>query len=863
MRVDWSSFLSQHDLVYERTGKIWQDALPLGNGTLGALAYAPLHPEFLINKNDVYDYRHGRKQDLPYDEYVELVRKGGTVAELSKLETVTGAGPYPTTKSCGLLRIRFGTGDTWAGAHRIRQRLSLADGAVRFTLDKHMTHPRIESFVSRPDRVLAIRVTDVSHAECFHNKIELLPISDAAIAPPRLRAGHDLMTLDRTMPGGFRFVLAVKIVPTGGAAWKAWVEKNFRPQYRPVATKRVKAAVEWDRLVAPVGGDFDLYVAVVSSLESSDPLAAARKLVQAAARKGYRRIFAGHRHWWTAFWRKSFVKLSDPMLEQLWYYSLYQLASSYGEAPVPGLCGLWYGPDSSPVQMAPWCGTYTNDQNSEMVPMPLFSSNHPELAESFCETFNRMIPALKRYTRRLTGRDGIMLPLGLTPLARDPVIPSAFFGGSRIQCGGPFHGVIYAWTYAFTRDPRALRKYVYPFLREVCVFFAEYMTLDHATGRYRLWPSCVAEIPLLDVANPTSTLAFLKLCLRQAIAGARSLRVDAEWIAKWEDILARFPEYPQDHGILLDGEGIPWNHHVNQYGALYSVFPCGEFGAESDGRTKRLVRDTYESYATRYCMRSYADANGSHFFNGWTWFFDNMIALRMGWRKRVWEAFWNGPLRCHLKPNGLFTHNAFAIADPARSEANLKRIPNVKIGDMDEMMPLSEPMHGNSGSECTPNIEAKETVCPIFEMSSNYVTFMNETLLQSHRGLLRIFPCVPRGFTGGFDRLRAEGAFLVSAFMERGLPAFVLVRSLRGGAFRMRNPWRHGTVFCVVNGQRTAMPNSREFVIQTRRAQTFTFFTDARAWKRAVSRTFRAEWPVGPRSMPMKDGSVAWVGKKG
>ncbi len=861
MNVDWKTFLSQHDLIYKRPGRIPQDGLPMGNGAMGVLAYAPFNPEFLINKNDVYDYRVPRRDFLTHPQLLAFMRQGGTADDLDRIEPVAHDGPYPTPKSCGLLRLEFGRGSTWAGGHRIVQRLSLADAAVRFALDKHLSHPRIESFVSRPAGVLAIRVSDVSRIGGFVNRIVLNAIPDAALDPARLRAEGDLLMLERVFPDRFRYALAVKVVPTGGTAGLAQARRQFRPQFVSEPTREVRGKVEWGTAGATVAGNYDLFAAVVTLGESRRPADAAREAVEQAAARGYRALFAEHRRWWSGFWRKSFLKLDQPMLEQLWYFSLYQLASSYGTTPVPGLCGLWYGPDEAPVQVAPWLGTYTNDQNSEMPPMPLFATNHAEFATSFYETFNRMIPALKRETRRLTGLDGVNFPNGLDPRGHD--LTHGVY--RHIQCAGPYHGLIYTWGYRYTRDRKLLRRHIYPFLREICVFFAEYMQLDETSGRYRLWPSVPAEINRLDVANPAQTLAMLKVCLRQAVEAARLLRVDARWVARWEDLLARYPLYPETNGILLEGEGIPHDHYTSQYGALYPVFPCGEFDADAAPAVKRLIRQTYRSYATRFTMRSYADDDGSHFFNGWTWFFDAMIALRMGWNREAWQQFWNQPLRCHLKPNGLFTHNAFAIVEPNRSEAHLARIPRVKVRDGGEWMPLSEPMHGNGGGECTPNPEAKETVASVHEMSSAYLMFINETLLQGHGGVLRVFPAVPRGFTGGFDRFRTEEALEVSAYMERGRTAFVTVRSLAGGTLRLRNPWPTGKVYVLHRGKTSRLNKpGREIVQAVRRGDRWTFYADARAWRRATDRRFGAQWPTdAPRHLPMRDGSTAWLGKPG
>jgi len=859
MKIDWKSFLSQHDLIYEQAPKIWADGFPIGNGALGAVVYAPFHPEWIINKNDVYDYRKPKLKLLKHSDYLNFLKKDGTPEGLDRLEEHHGAADFPTPKTCATLRIAFGRDSTWNGPHGIKQRLCLHEATVRTDLDKHMSHPRIESFVHRNSNILAIRLKDVSWAGPFQNSIELFRHQDCALLSPLFGASGDLIWLEQKMPDGFRYAVVARIVPKGGKAWKDWIARNVRSKFRPEPSKKVGGEVVGERVCAAVAGDLDIFVSVVTSLESSSPLDEAKALANLAAEKGYDRLHREHRAWWASFWKKSFVKLDNPFLEQLWYFSLYQLASSYGKVPVPGLCSLWYGPDDKPVQVLPWLGTYTNDQNSQMPPMPLFSSNHPELIESFYETFNRMIPTVQKQTKELTGLNGIWLPLSTDPTGR------FLFGGRYryIHVGGPYHGVVYSLGYRYTSDPELLRKYIYPFLREVCIFFSEYMSLDEKTGRYRLWPSVPAEEPFPGSANPTQTLALLKVCLKQAIEAAEILNLDPEWVIRWKDLLAKFPDYPVDRGIILEAEDIPYDHYTSQFGALYTVFPAGEIDAQSPPEVRALVRRTFDSYKWRFTMRSYADAKGSHFFNGWTWFFADMIALRMGWKKEAWELFWNQPLRCHLKPNGLFTHNAFAIADPKRSEANLRNIPKKKVRDRDEWMPLSEPMHSNSGggSECTPALETKETVFPVHEMSSAYLTFINETLLQSHNGIVRLFPCVPSTFTGAFQDMRAEGAFLVSSRMKRGVVQFARVKSLAGGTLRLRNPWPKKKVSLSRGGRAARIVSGKEFHLNTRKGEVLTFYADRRALREATALLFRGERKASPKCIRFKDGSRAWLGK--
>jgi alpha-L-fucosidase 2 len=66
-------------------------------------------------------------------------------------------------------------------------------------------------------------------------------------------------------------------------------------------------------------------------------------------------------------------------------------------------------------------------------------------------------------------------------------------------------------------------------------------------------------------------------------------------------------------------------------------------------------------------------------------------------------------------------------------------------------------------------------------------------LLQSHSGVVRVFPAVPAAWTdASFVSLRTYGAFLVSAKRKKGSVVEVRVTSEKGGLLKLENPFRGG-----------------------------------------------------------------------
>jgi len=87
------------------------------------------------------------------------------------------------------------------------------------------------------------------------------------------------------------------------------------------------------------------------------------------------------------------------------------------------------------------------------------------------------------------------------------------------------------------------------------------------------------------------------------------------------------------------------------------------------------------------------------------------------------------------------------------------------------------------------------------ENNSTVPNTLNEMLLQSHEGILRLFAVWPKDKPARFVNLRAYGAFLVSAELKDGVVTGVKIVSERGRPCVVLNPWPSRNVRVTRNGR--------------------------------------------------------------
>ena len=778
-----SSLVKRQDWITSQGGRDWRDGLLLGNGNLAAVAYAPGHLEYVINKVDVFDPTQEEgmlKKIIPHEEFLKRIRRmePKNTLFLNKLEDAPlKRKRHRDTLSCAVLRLSSWYGIGWSAppVPVTKRKLSLYDGVLEEEMDSHNLHLRVKMFIPRDREVIAMRLSGTSGNGPLPHILELVrPSDDRLRAPVWHTEKENFLAFTQALPGNRIFyTIAVCFLPREGQS--------------------PRSAAGKDRCgVLEQTGDVDLFLAVKTGKNADRTYCEAVKELEEAKKLTFEDLEKANKAWWHAYWNKgafaSFGKYAD--LQKYYTFSLYEIACAYGKAPMPGLNGMAYGPLTERVPGV-GCQGYAHDQNAQISALGCIPANHAELIHAFADTYLNAAKVLKKNTKKTFGCDGIYIPLSANQLGRECPTRSYRY----TLCGSAYTGMVLCYAWNYTRDKTLLREKLYPLLREFVIFYSRIMHKGK-DGKYHLDWSVPPEIFSLT-RDELSTLALFKLCLETAIEASWILGEDEKLRPQWEELLLNYPPMPKrPDGAYWCGPDIPLNHFFYGGHTLYPFFPAA---IENDLSAAKKTLKFIEEEAVE---RSFADWNDNfHMNHDWSVFITTAANLRAGNREKGWKGV-HRFLELFGKENGLFSHDPILIGPVRESEENEKRNAfRLYRNQIDaERKPLHKDDPNISHVSCvTENPDAKRLAPAVLEGNSAFLFLASETLLQSHGSKIRLFPGVPEDFTGEFVSFLAQGGFQVDAKMHEGKILYAKIRSLQGGSFALAN--LDGKTFSLKKGE--------------------------------------------------------------
>lgn len=556
---------ARHDMVFGDLATRWDEAVPLGNGMVGALIWQEEETlRFSLDRMDLWDLRlvdEVQRPDLNFAWVVNQRLQGdyGEVQEL--LDRPYDREPWPTKIPAG--RLEFDQ-STFGQVESVNLRLANALCVVRWD-----TGVVLETFVHATEPVGWFRFrgvqTDIrprivpppfGSEKTVENKGNSLSGKDLRLLgypSPKLREGKNWTTYEQVGWGGFRFTVVCRW-------WKT------------------------------TDGSVEGVWSVISTEASKNPLATAKKTVREAEKRTYGRDVKEHTDWWRGFWWKSAIDIPDPIIETHWYREIYKFGSASRKgAPPISLQAVWTADER---MIPPWKGDYHNDLNTQLSYWPAYSGNRLLEAESFVDWLWKCKPAAEKWTRRYFETDGLNFP-GVCTLYGEPMGGWVQYSMSPTAGTWLAHHFYLQWQYS--QDRTFLEERAYPWLHDTAVFL-DGLSTRREDGKRKLPLSSAPEVHdnsreawFLETTN--NDLALIRWLYAAAAEMATELgKIDEA--KKWLNILSEWPELARadDDGRLLLAPDTPLHESHRHFNHVMAIHPLGLVDWDNGEDDRQTIR---------------------------------------------------------------------------------------------------------------------------------------------------------------------------------------------------------------------------------------------------------------------------------
>ncbi len=740
--------LPLHDLDFDFLSIRWDEAVPLGNGMVGALVWQEGDRlRFSLDRADLWDRRpveNFQKPEFCFDWMYEQFKNGdiGPVQDL--IDRPYNDLPAPTKIPAG--RLEFD--QTALGkVENVQLDISKAEckvvwsnGAVLKTF-VHAMKPVGWFFFEGVDADL---------------KPVIIPppfggAGDLSEEGVNSLSGHDLRALGYTDP----------IMETGdnyiSYLQEGWGEFQFA------------IYCQWEQ----IGHDRLVGVwSIISTEESADPQKAAQDEVQAALIRKGMIDFGDHTKWWNAYWDKSSVNLPDKMIEKQWYMDTYKFGCTARRgAPPISLQAIWTADER---RIPPWKGDYHHDLNTQLSYWPCYSGNRLAEGLSFLDWLWKIKPTVEAWTEQFYKVPGLNVP-GMTTIEGEPM-----GGWHQYSCSPTTSAWLaqhFYWHWRYSMDKEFLKTRAYPWLRETAVFLDKH-SIRMEDGMRRLPLSSSPEIGdnRIEAWFEQTTnydLALIRWLYMATEECARELGLSDE-ANRWTTILSQWPQLAmsKDDQRLLVAPGMALIGSHRHFSHLMAIYPLGLLKWEDGPAVQKVIRHSLDEL------------------------------------ERLGPDWWCGYSYAWLASLAARAHDGNKASDALRIFA--------------ECFVSKNTFHLNGDQ--SKSGKSKFLYRP-FTLEGNFA-FANgvqEMLLQSHANVVEVFPAIPNEWeTVSFSKLRAQGAFLISASRVKGQVEYITVTSETGGTLRLSNSFGDKELIIKGIAEESMDEDKQIIIVEMNPGDTFT-----------------------------------------
>jgi len=615
-----------YHLCYRNPADAWNDALPLGNGRLGAMVYGHTGRERIQLNDDSlwYGTFHDRnnpslKEKLP--EIRRLVLDGDIHhAEELIMQNMVGTPAamrhYSTLGELDIalnqhLPFTMGWVPDSNGTESCSSDLDLMTGVLNIDHTQDGVRFHREVFVSHRAQAMCIRfnseTANALNLDVMLNRIEL---SEQIVQDDRRPGRRVGSGWPAGMADSIRTVDGKTIIMRGHEA-----EVEFAVGVRVVCDGTLENPVS--QLLARNSSEVLMYVASSTSNRSEDPVAEVLERLAGAEERGFAALKAEHVEDFSTLMDRCELDLGatperqtderiaalqaggdDPALAALYFqFGRYLIVSSGREGSTAmNLQGIWNG-----RFMPMWDSKYTVNINLQMNYWPVEVCNLSELHVPLMELLETMQDRGRETARVMYGMRGMVCHHN-TDLYGDCAPQDTYMAATPWVTGGPWLG-LHIWEhFLYTKDLDFLRR-MYPVMSDLAQFFVDF--LIEVDGKLVSCPSVSPEnrYVLPDgydtpiCIGPAMDNQIFREFFAACISAQHLLDLDHELSRTLADMAARLPvDRIGSKGQLLEWDGeyselTPGMGHVSH---LFACYPGRGINWHDTPELMKAVRKSLE-----------------------------------------------------------------------------------------------------------------------------------------------------------------------------------------------------------------------------------------------------------------------------